>query len=89
MIANISPTATCVEHTLNTLRYADRVKGGCLMQGGLWPVGNALLLSACCLMLSPAVADLNPPSLTLPHHPPATRRRQSCARTAPSATPAA
>jgi kinesin family protein 2/24 len=27
MIANISPTATCVEHTLNTLRYADRVKG--------------------------------------------------------------
>ncbi|WIA29491.1 hypothetical protein OEZ86_011992 [Tetradesmus obliquus] len=26
MIANISPTATCVEHTLNTLRYADRVK---------------------------------------------------------------
>lgn len=29
MIANISPTATCVEHTLNTLRYADRVKGEC------------------------------------------------------------
>lgn len=28
MIANISPTASCVEHTLNTLRYADRVKGG-------------------------------------------------------------
>ena len=27
MIANISPTSTCVEHTLNTLRYADRVKG--------------------------------------------------------------
>lgn len=27
MIANISPTASCVEHTLNTLRYADRVKG--------------------------------------------------------------
>ncbi|KAF6259011.1 P-loop containing nucleoside triphosphate hydrolase protein [Scenedesmus sp. NREL 46B-D3] len=26
MVANISPTATCVEHTLNTLRYADRVK---------------------------------------------------------------
>ncbi|GBF89094.1 kinesin-13A-like [Raphidocelis subcapitata] len=26
MIANISPTASCVEHTLNTLRYADRVK---------------------------------------------------------------
>eukprot|EP00879_Flechtneria_rotunda_P012405 GHRR01012954.1.p1 GENE.GHRR01012954.1~~GHRR01012954.1.p1 ORF type:complete len:376 (+),score=167.83 GHRR01012954.1:1119-2246(+) len=26
MIANISPTSSCVEHTLNTLRYADRVK---------------------------------------------------------------
>lgn len=26
MIANISPAASCCEHTLNTLRYADRVK---------------------------------------------------------------
>ena len=26
MIANISPCLTCSEHTLNTLRYADRVK---------------------------------------------------------------
>jgi len=26
MIANVSPTQTCCEHTLNTLRYADRVK---------------------------------------------------------------
>ena len=26
MIANISPANSCVEHTLNTLRYADRVK---------------------------------------------------------------
>jgi len=26
MIANISPSSTCNEHTLNTLRYADRVK---------------------------------------------------------------
>lgn len=26
MIANLSPTASCCEHTLNTLRYADRVK---------------------------------------------------------------
>jgi kinesin family protein 2/24 len=26
MIANISPCASCAEHTLNTLRYADRVK---------------------------------------------------------------
>ena len=26
MIANISPASLCCEHTLNTLRYADRVK---------------------------------------------------------------
>lgn len=26
MIANISPAGANVEHTLNTLRYADRVK---------------------------------------------------------------
>lgn len=26
MIANISPASMCSEHTLNTLRYADRVK---------------------------------------------------------------
>ena len=26
MIANMSPTFSCCEHTLNTLRYADRVK---------------------------------------------------------------
>lgn len=26
MIANITPSNTCTEHTLNTLRYADRVK---------------------------------------------------------------
>jgi len=26
MIANVSPTNSCCEHSLNTLRYADRVK---------------------------------------------------------------
>jgi kinesin family member 2/24 len=26
MIANVSPAGGCCEHTLNTLRYADRVK---------------------------------------------------------------
>ena len=26
MIANVSPAAGCCEHTLNTLRYGDRVK---------------------------------------------------------------
>ena len=32
MIANVSPTVNCCEHTLNTLRYADRVKE--LRKGG-------------------------------------------------------
>jgi kinesin family protein 2/24 len=32
MIANISPASANVEHTLNTLRYADRVKE--LKKGG-------------------------------------------------------
>jgi len=26
MVANVSPAGGCCEHTLNTLRYADRVK---------------------------------------------------------------
>jgi kinesin family protein 2/24 len=26
MIANVSPASGCCEHSLNTLRYADRVK---------------------------------------------------------------
>ena len=41
MIANISPGSSSVEHTLNTLRYADRVKGG------------MLLLQWCLLVIAP------------------------------------
>ena len=32
MIANVSPASSSCEHTLNTLRYADRVKGASLMK---------------------------------------------------------
>lgn len=35
MVANISPNAMSVEHTLNTLRYADRVKGARKLHLGL------------------------------------------------------
>jgi len=46
MVANISPTSACVEHTLNTLRYADRVKElrkaakGERTRGGVTPGGG-------------------------------------------------
>ena len=34
MIANVSPASACCEHSLNTLRYADRVKELKKEQGG-------------------------------------------------------
>ncbi|XP_027889708.1 uncharacterized protein LOC114154626 [Xiphophorus couchianus] len=37
MIANISPGHSATEHTLNTLRYADRVKE---LRGQNWPIGR-------------------------------------------------
>jgi hypothetical protein len=45
MIANISPNNGSVEHTLNTLRYADRVKGR---------LGKPDLNSQECMQLHPA-----------------------------------
>lgn len=45
MIANISPNSTSVEHTLNTLRYADRVKGESIC--GKCTRLNLLMLSVC------------------------------------------
>jgi hypothetical protein len=41
MIANISPNAGSCEHTLNTLRYADRVKGLSRNQRSSMGGGNA------------------------------------------------
>ena len=54
MIANISPTSVSVEHTLNTLRYADRVKGDALtflMDMALkWPAPLMFFLHHSCVL---------------------------------------
>jgi len=42
MIGNISPASSCCEHTLNTLRYADRVKE---LRKGIVNKGDNLMLS--------------------------------------------
>ncbi|MEW5307527.1 MAG: hypothetical protein WDW36_009916 [Sanguina aurantia] len=59
MIANISPNATSVEHTLNTLRYADRVKElrkekGDRAPGGVTPGDNAGYYAAISRAAEPA-----------------------------------
>jgi hypothetical protein len=46
MIANISPNSSSVEHTLNTLRYADRVKGESLMHPAATVSARAQVLTS-------------------------------------------
>ena len=45
MIANVSPASSSCEHTLNTLRYADRVKGATLARSDTLTSGIHVLLS--------------------------------------------
>jgi len=63
MIANISPTASCVEHSLNTLRYADRVKGagGAHLPGRGWPPRRSSAWGWVGCVSRPAPAPLHEP----------------------------
>jgi len=45
MIANVSPATSCCEHTLNTLRYADRVKELRKELGGATSTRNQQILT--------------------------------------------
>jgi hypothetical protein len=45
MIANVSPAQLCCEHSLNTLRYGDRVKELKNESGGFMDKNKELLLA--------------------------------------------
>jgi hypothetical protein len=45
MIANVSPAQLCCEHSLNTLRYGDRVKELKNESGGALDKNKELLLA--------------------------------------------
>ena len=62
MIANVSPAGNCVEHTLNTLRYADRVKE-MTSRSGSQPVKYEMLPSPPREVEAAAAGRQDPPAL--------------------------